>query len=81
MLKSVHDVMEKSAEAYAVEPRIDWVREWPGQFVLNVSQIFWTREVHEAIASGPQGLKEYHEKLTRQVCKYATLAACMQVFI
>lgn len=67
MLRSVHDVMVTSTEAYTVEPRTNWVCEWPSQVVLNVSQIFWTREVHEAIGNGPQGLKEYHEKLTHQV--------------
>ena len=67
MLMSVRDVMERSLDAYNIDPRVDWVREWPGQVVLNASQIFWTREVHEAIRSGPLGLKEYHEKLTNQV--------------
>lgn len=37
------------------------------QIVICVSQIYWTQEVHEAIRSGPHGLKEYHEKLTQQV--------------
>ena len=37
------------------------------QIVICVSQIYWTQEVHEAIRSGPHGLKEYHEKLTNQV--------------
>ena len=37
------------------------------QVVICVSQIYWTQEVHEAIRAGPHGLKEYHEKLTKQV--------------
>lgn len=54
-------------QAYAVDPRMQWVREWPGQVVICVSQIYWTAEVHEAIRHGPQGVKEYHEKLQGQV--------------
>lgn len=62
-------------QAYAVDPRIQWVREWPGQVVICVNQIYWTAEVHEAIRHGPQGIKEYHEKLQAQVsmrgCRWA----------
>ena len=32
-----------------------------------MNQIYWTAEVHEAIRGGPQGVKEYHEKLMSQV--------------
>ena len=54
-------------QAYSVDPRIEWVREWPGQVVICASQIYWTAEVHDAIRRGPQGVKEYHEKLQNQV--------------
>lgn len=39
------------------------------QVVICASQIYWTQEVHDAINSGPNGLKEYHEKLTAQVSR------------
>ena len=38
------------------------------QVVICTSQIYWTLEVHEAIRSGPHGLSEYYEKLSKQVC-------------
>ncbi|ESP01004.1 hypothetical protein LOTGIDRAFT_225521 [Lottia gigantea] len=67
MLMSVRDVVENSIEAYIISPRTEWVKEWPGQVVLCVSQTFWTREVHEAIRGGPQGLRDYWDRLQAQL--------------
>jgi len=39
-------------QAYSKEHRDSWVKTWPGQVVLCVSQIFWTSEVHSAIIEG-----------------------------
>ncbi|MGH0136030.1 UNVERIFIED_CONTAM: hypothetical protein FKN15_058794 [Acipenser sinensis] len=67
MLRSVRDVVARSRLAYRETARKDWVREWPGQVVLCTSQMYWTSEVHEAIQSGPQGLKEYYKQLQGQL--------------
>ncbi|KFQ84496.1 Dynein heavy chain 7, axonemal, partial [Phoenicopterus ruber ruber] len=67
MLKSIHDVIARSRMAYLETERKRWVLEWPGQVVLCVSQMFWTSEVHEALCSGPEGLKDYYDTLQLQL--------------
>jgi dynein heavy chain len=68
MLVSMRDVIEQARNAYALEAREDWVKEWPGQVVLCVSQIFWTIEVHEAFKQADSnGLKDYLVKLNQQL--------------
>ncbi|CAJ1084997.1 dynein heavy chain 12%2C axonemal [Xyrichtys novacula] len=67
MIRSVRDVVARSRLAYAEIPRSQWVKEWPGQVVLCTSQIFWTLEVHEAIRSGTDGLKNYYQQLQSQL--------------
>ncbi|XP_020624937.1 dynein heavy chain 12, axonemal-like [Orbicella faveolata] len=73
MLVSIRDIIERAVQAYATDDRKVWVLSWPGQIVICVSQIYWTQEVHEAIRSGPHGLKEYHEKLTQQLSDIVVL--------
>uniref|UniRef100_A0A803TL59 Dynein axonemal heavy chain 3 n=1 Tax=Anolis carolinensis TaxID=28377 RepID=A0A803TL59_ANOCA len=47
MLSSIRHVISKGIEGYV--PRNQWVLQWPGQIVICVSSIFWTKEVSEAI--------------------------------
>jgi len=46
-------VVADSIEAFDYEPRTEWVRKWPGQAVLCVTQKYWTDEVEMALGNGP----------------------------
>ena len=63
----------EALEAYTTKPRIEWVREWPGQSVLCVTQKFWTSYIHEAISKGGNALREYLEVNNDQINDIVTL--------
>lgn len=63
MKRTMHRLAGEALEAYATTNREQWLLEWPGQLVLNCSQVYWTKEVTEALETGgAQGLAEYGNK-------------------
>nr|KAJ3422605.1 Dynein heavy chain 3, axonemal [Polyrhizophydium stewartii] len=69
MQTSVHQQIMNANKAYMDTPREKWVLEWPGQVVICVSQIYWTKEVTEVLqkGDGPTGLKHYRDICTHQL--------------
>jgi len=70
MLKSVKEICEKSFQDYnnPQQQREKWITQWQGQAVLAVSMMFWTSHAEEAMKkSGIAGLKQYYDKLNRQL--------------
>ncbi|PAA63386.1 hypothetical protein BOX15_Mlig017039g2 [Macrostomum lignano] len=75
MINSVRKVIIESVMAYPsdlnfkpknMQPRRQWVLDWPGQVVLCVSSIYWTSEVAQAMKS-QDGLGEYLKKCNSQI--------------
>ena len=74
MQASIHEHVTKGMKSYPETPREKWILDWPGQIVICVSQIFWTKEVEAAIREGgAAGLRNYKEKCTRQLEELANL--------
>lgn len=49
------------------------MKDWPGQVVLCISQVYWTAEVQVAILDGRRGLKMYWEVLRGQLLNIVAL--------
>ena len=74
MTQSVRDVIEVARDDYPKNIRHDWVKNWPGQVVLAVTQLFWTSEVQEAIDEGGSvQLAKYGVRLQDDLMKIVEL--------
>jgi dynein heavy chain len=57
MIDSLKTLAKNALASYPNEERTIWSKNWPGQVVLAISQIYWTTEVEQAITEGT--LEEY----------------------
>lgn len=57
----------EAIEGYPETPRGEWVKNWPGQAVLCVTQKYWTAMVHEAIRNGQEAMEKYLQLNNQQI--------------
>ena len=43
MKRTLHRLASDALAAYAMMERSRWILDWPGQLVLNCSQVYWTQ--------------------------------------
>ena len=64
MRTTLREIMSESIKDYYKTKRTEWVQKWPGQIVLAVDQLDWTRGVEEVFKqNAPNGLKNYNDQL------------------
>jgi len=74
MKKAVKNEIKKACDDYYQVERVEWVRKWIGQAVLNGSQIFWTSECEQGLnTAGHKGIKAYFDKLNAQMADMVVL--------
>ncbi|CAJ1411101.1 unnamed protein product [Effrenium voratum] len=71
MIHTLTKIMGDSVKAYAETKRDQWVLEWPGQVAIAVDNIYWTREVAEAIEKGK--LADYYQVCATQLAELVEL--------
>ncbi|KAJ7552701.1 hypothetical protein O6H91_06G065600 [Diphasiastrum complanatum] len=73
MLQSIKEQCAKSIIAYAEREREKWVLEWPGQVVLVVSAIYWTKMATDSISTGGNCIIEFEKTCTEQLGRIVSL--------
>lgn len=64
MRTTLMEIMNDSIKDFYKIKRTEWVQKWPGQIVLGVDQLDWTRGVEEVFRqNAPNGLKNYNDSL------------------
>ncbi|EFC47930.1 hypothetical protein NAEGRDRAFT_78559 [Naegleria gruberi] len=68
MCGSLKETVSKSLIDYNHTPRNEWVLKWPGQVVILGSQVYWTKDITQALNSGGnKGLRGYLDVVKEQL--------------
>lgn len=68
MRKSVREKVHQAIKDYEKRHRTEWVRCWPGQCVLCVAQLFWTKQIELAMMNdGLPSLIKYLEQSNEEL--------------
>ncbi|PNH07362.1 Dynein heavy chain 3, axonemal, partial [Tetrabaena socialis] len=70
MRSTLKDTILRAFNDFTRTPRVQWVTSWPGQVVICVDCMYWTRETAEAIAKHTLG--EYAQQCTDELMKHCT---------
>ncbi|GLI63290.1 hypothetical protein VaNZ11_006196 [Volvox africanus] len=71
MRSTLKDTIRRSHIDYAKNLRIKWVTSWPGQVVICVDCMYWTKEVADAISKGT--LLDYAQQCTDELMKVVNM--------
>ncbi|MEW5317509.1 MAG: hypothetical protein WDW38_008798 [Sanguina aurantia] len=67
MRDTMKATIHSSFDAYTTTQRIKWVTDWPGQVVIAVDCMYWTKEAVDAIQKS--ALPEYATQCTEELMK------------
>ncbi|KAF5834888.1 hypothetical protein DUNSADRAFT_8192 [Dunaliella salina] len=74
MRKSLAAITKDALEAFNNRPRERWILEWPGQVVIAVGQVYWTKSVTDAMKDGGMyGLQQLAEKNSEELMREVKL--------
>jgi len=74
MRKSLASITKDAIEAFTNRPRERWILEWPGQVVIAVGQVYWTKSVTDAMKDGGMyGLQQLAERNSEELMREVKL--------
>eukprot|EP00002_Diphylleia_rotans_P013196 TRINITY_DN2570_c0_g1_i1.p1 TRINITY_DN2570_c0_g1~~TRINITY_DN2570_c0_g1_i1.p1 ORF type:complete len:3210 (-),score=627.88 TRINITY_DN2570_c0_g1_i1:227-9145(-) len=69
MLASLQHIMADSLADHPMHKREDWILRWPGQVILAVNKVMWTRKTHQSLREGIKHLRDHEHQLSQALLK------------
>ncbi|KAL7295896.1 hypothetical protein TKK_0010939 [Trichogramma kaykai] len=67
MKHSVRAMVMRAKDAYPKKARSAWVLDWPGQTILCISQLYWTKNITVAMQDTERGLLDYVDQCNNEL--------------